>query len=62
MLNVCQTTVVQEAWNRGQNLTIHGWIFGLTDGLVRDLGVSIDAPGDVQGIYEKAVAALEQAP
>ena len=60
MLNVCQTTVVQEAWNRGQNLTIHGWIFGLTDGLVRDLGVSIDAPGDVQGTYEQAVATLEQ--
>jgi carbonic anhydrase len=60
VLNVCQTTVVQEAWNRGQNLTIHGWIFGLTDGLVRDLGVSIDAPGNVQGTYEQAVAALEQ--
>ncbi|MDQ5905075.1 MAG: carbonic anhydrase, partial [Pseudomonadota bacterium] len=42
------------------NLTIHGWIFGLTDGLVRDLGVSIDAPGNVQGTYEQAVATLEQ--
>lgn len=58
VLNVCQTTVVQEAWSRGQELTIHGWIFGLTDGLVRDLGVSIDSPGNVQAIYEKAVATL----
>ncbi|MBI2308352.1 MAG: carbonate dehydratase [Rhodocyclales bacterium] len=61
VLNVCQTTVVQEAWNRGQELTIHGWIFGLTDGLVRDLGISIDTPGNVQAIYEKALAALDAA-
>jgi len=58
VLNVCQTTVVQEAWNRGQELSIHGWIFGLTDGLVRDLGISIDSPGDVQATYERALAAL----
>jgi carbonic anhydrase len=50
--------VVQEAWNRGQALTIHGWIFGLTDGLVRDLSVSIDSPGSVQAMYEKALLAL----
>ncbi len=61
VLNVCQTTVVQEAWNRGQDLTIHGWIFGLTDGLVRDLGISIDSPGNVQATYEKALAALAPA-
>jgi carbonic anhydrase len=61
VLNVCQTTVVQEAWNRGQDLTIHGWIFGLTDGLVRDLGISIDSPANVQATYEKALAALETA-
>jgi carbonic anhydrase len=38
--NVCSTTVVQEAWDRGQPLTVHGWIYGIADGLVRDLGVS----------------------
>ena len=38
--NVCQTTVVQGAWERGQDLTVHGWCYGLQDGLVRDLGVS----------------------
>jgi len=58
VLNVCQTTVVQEAWNRGQELTIHGWIFGLDDGLVRDLGISIDAAAAVQATYEQALAAL----
>jgi carbonic anhydrase len=38
--NVCQTTIVQGAWERGQGLTVHGWVYGLQDGLVRDLGVS----------------------
>jgi carbonic anhydrase len=38
--NVCQTTIVQGAWERGQDLTVHGWIYGLHDGLVRDLNVS----------------------
>ncbi|MBW7901924.1 MAG: carbonate dehydratase [Rhodocyclaceae bacterium] len=61
VLNVCQTTVVQEAWNRGQTLAIHGWIFGLTDGIVRDLGVTIEAPGAVQATYEQALAALTAA-
>ncbi len=61
VLNVCQTTVVQEAWNRGQELTIHGWIFGLDDGLVRDLGISIDAAAAVQATYEQALAALGSA-
>jgi carbonic anhydrase len=61
VLNVCQTTVVQDAWNRGQMLTIHGWIFGLTDGIVRDLGISVDTPGALQTTYEKALAALETA-
>ena len=37
---VCDTTVVRGAWQRGQNLTVHGWIYGIADGLVRDLGVS----------------------
>ena len=38
--NACQTTVVQGAWERGQELTVHGWVYSLEDGLVRDLGVS----------------------
>jgi carbonic anhydrase len=35
--NVCQTTIVQDAWARGQELHVHGWIYGLHDGLLRDL-------------------------
>jgi len=56
--HVCQTTIVQEAWGRGQSLSVHGWIYGLQDGRLRDLGVSTQ---DVEGIdrtYLQAVAAL----
>jgi len=41
--NVCQTTIVGDAWARGQRLTVHGFVYGLEDGLLRDLGVSVDA-------------------
>ena len=40
VVNVCQTTVVEDAWARGQDLTVHGLVYGLEDGLLRDLGVS----------------------
>lgn len=40
--NVARTTIVQSAWERGQELAVHGWIYGLEDGLLSDLGVSID--------------------
>lgn len=40
--NVCRTTIVQDAWERGQELTVHGWVYGLKDGLLSDLGVTID--------------------
>ncbi len=43
--NVSRTTIVQSAWQRGQELVVHGWIYGLQDGLLRDLGVSIDNAG-----------------
>ena len=41
VLNVSKTTIVQNAWNRGQELAIHGWIYGISDGLLRDLNISI---------------------
>lgn len=41
--NVGETTIVQDAWNRGQELEIHGWIYGLHDGLIRDLEITIDS-------------------
>ncbi|HVE77946.1 MAG TPA: carbonate dehydratase [Gemmatimonadaceae bacterium] len=41
--NVCRTTIVQDAWTRGQRLAIHGWIYRLEDGLLRDLGLTVEA-------------------
>ena len=41
--NVCHTTIVRDAWARGQDLTVHGLVYGLHDGLLRDLGVSVSA-------------------
>lgn len=45
--HVCQTTTVQEAWRRGQPLTVHGWVYGVGDGLARDLEVSVSAAGGI---------------
>jgi carbonic anhydrase len=41
VINVCQTTVVRDAWDRGQPLTVHGWAYGLKDGLLRDLDMTV---------------------
>lgn len=46
--NVSQTTVVRDAWSRGQSLAVHGWIYDLNDGLLRDLGVLVDSPPGIQ--------------
>ena len=58
VVNVCQTTIVQDAWDRGQELHVHGWIYGLHDGLLRDLGATIGAPEEVEHRYAAALAAL----
>lgn len=48
--HVCRTTIVQDAWARGQTLTVHGWVYGLQDGLLHDLGVCISSPGELSKI------------
>ncbi len=50
--NVCYTSIVQQAWRDGQSLTVHGWIYGLADGLIRNLGVSVDGPNDLDLAYK----------
>lgn len=57
--NVCHTTIVRDAWDRGQALTVHSWIYGLKDGLIRDLGMSISSIGELDGQYRSALAAIE---
>ena len=55
VLNVGRTTIVQSAWQRGQELAIHGWIYGLEDGLLRDLGISIDNNDGLAATYQEAI-------
>jgi carbonic anhydrase len=56
--NVCQTTVLRDAWRRGRELTVHGWIYRLHDGRLHDLGVSIDGAADGDAIYRSALERL----
>jgi carbonic anhydrase len=56
VLNVGRTTIVQSAWQRGQEVAIHGWIYGLEDGLLRDLGVSIDNAEGLTAAYRGAIS------
>jgi carbonic anhydrase len=56
--NVCQTTIVRDAWERGQELTVHGWVYGLKDGLVRDLRTSVTGPEETVSAYRSAMETL----
>jgi carbonic anhydrase len=53
--DVCQTTVVQDAWRRGQSLTVHGWIYEIRDGLLRDLDCTSSGPADVADSFTRAL-------
>jgi carbonic anhydrase len=57
--NVCQTTIVQDAWERGQTLAIHSWIYGLQDGLLRDLGITVTRPEDLAVKLQRGFAGYE---
>ncbi|TAN03571.1 MAG: carbonate dehydratase [Rhodanobacteraceae bacterium] len=54
--NACHTTVVREAWDRGQNLTVHGWCYGLADGHIHDLGIDVAQFEGLEAGYRKALA------
>lgn len=55
VLNVCQSTVVQDAWARSQKLTIHGWIYGLNDGILKDLHIGVDNGQELSSVYDQAL-------
>ena len=59
VLHVCESTVVQDAWARRQPLTVNGWIYSLSDGLLRDLGVSTAYPEMLWDNYERALRNLD---
>ncbi|HEY8386852.1 MAG TPA: carbonate dehydratase [Porticoccaceae bacterium] len=54
-LSVCQTTVVRNAWDRGQDLTVHSWIYSIKDGYLRNLGMSVSNFDDMYPAYGRAV-------
>ena len=56
--NVCQTSIVLDAWERGQELTVHGWIYGLRDGRIRDLESTVSAADEAQEAYRRAIERL----
>lgn len=57
-VNVCQTTVVQDAWMRGQALSVHGWVYSLVDGRVRELEMDVAAAAELQPAYQRALSRL----
>ncbi len=56
VFNVCRTTIVQDAWRRGQLLSVHGWIYGIEDGRLRDLEMRISKPEEVTPSYNDTIA------
>ena len=61
VVNVAQTTVLQDAWAGGQSVSLHGWVYGLSDGLLKDLFVTVDSPEALEMAYTEALAAVAQA-
>ncbi len=58
VVNVCQTTVVEGAWERGQDLTVHGWIYRLSDGIIRDLSMNVSANDNLSESRDAATTKL----
>ena len=58
VMNVCQSTIVRDAWRRGQKLEVHGWIYGVNDGRIRELGIGVDSVDGLAAAYEAALAAV----
>jgi len=61
VVNVCETSILRDAWDRGQDVSVHGWIYGLSNGLLRDLAITVSAPEEVEARRRDALAGLEMA-
>ena len=59
-VNACKTHVIRDAWDRGQELTVHGWVYSLRDGRVHHLGMDVDRIEDLEPKYEAALARIRQ--
>jgi carbonic anhydrase len=54
--NVCQTSIVRDAWERGQDVAVHGWVYGLDDGLLRDLNTTVTSKQGTAIRYQAALS------
>ena len=55
VVNVCHSTVMKDAWARGRVVTVHGWIYGVHDGLLKDLLMSVSSPAELQSLHSTAI-------
>jgi carbonic anhydrase len=55
VVNLCQTTVVSDAWARDARVTVHGWVYGVHDGLLQDLKISVSSTADLEQLYPQAI-------
>ena len=60
--NACHTTSVRDAWERGQKLAVHGWCYGLSDGRIRDLDMSVARPAELEEAYSRTLERLSGTP
>ena len=60
VVNVSQSTVLQDAWSRGQTVTLHGWVYGVHDGLLQDLAMNVNNADGLAGLYREAIARVAQ--
>ena len=58
VVNVCQTTILRDAWARGQAVSVHGWVYTLRDGKVHDLGMDVDGTEQIEARYAEALARI----
>ena len=58
--NVARSTVLQDAWSRGQAVSVHGWVYGLSDGLLQDLRIDLTGRNPIEGMYDAALADLKK--
>jgi carbonic anhydrase len=62
VVNVAQSTVLQDAWSSGQGVTLHGWVYGVHDGLVQDLHITVDGNAQLDTLYRQALSGVRLIP
>ena len=58
--NACQTTIVQDAWSREQEIVVHGWVYGLHNGLLEDLRITVAGPDQLTAAFQRSLSAVKQ--